>query len=235
MKENQGCAMAAISTIGLPILCFLMLGGVIPETYCYWILGIWVPFVIISWIFASKDMKIAEEKAKEKHEQEIEQFNKTDDDDEKVCKPTRRVEVDWWIIEFDDVHRTWQVQSKKNWTIGKVDTYDKYIFDYDDVYGIELREVDLGEKANMASVTTRALLGGAIAGDAGAIIGAASSKTKQYARDVDFVIQLNRRSMPEVVLHLLKDKWEKNSPVYQDAIQQAQKLQTGFRLMNAKD
>lgn len=155
------------------------------------------------------------------------------------AKKTRRsVQTRYFTVWFyDDTHK-WEITSAKDRSgnfRGGIGRYIGYKFSYDDVSGLEIQMEDLGEKTSTFSLVSRTLVGNALMGDAGAVIGGLTAKENQYVREVNFVVFQCRRSMPEIVLPLCIGECKTSSTTYKNALESAKRLEEAFRLMNAKD
>lgn len=155
------------------------------------------------------------------------------------AKRTRRcVGTTYFTIWFYDDIRKWEVTSPQNSTRsfeGQVGRYVGYKFSYDDVVGVDVQMRDCGGKVSTFSLVSRALVGSALGGDTGAIIGGMTAKEKQYVEDVSLVVFQNRRSIPEIILPLFIGKCKTDSGEYENAMRNVRELKNAFRLMNAKD
>lgn len=155
------------------------------------------------------------------------------------AKKTRRsVQTRYFTVWFYDDTRKWEITATKDRSgnfRGGIGRYIGYKFSYDDVSGLEVQMEDLGEKISTFSLVSRTLVGNALMGDTGAVVGGLTAKENQYVREVNFVVFQCRRSMPEIVLPLCIGECKTSSTTYKNALASAKSLEEAFRLMNAKD
>lgn len=154
-------------------------------------------------------------------------------------KTTRRsVQTRYFTIWFYDDTRKWEITSEKDRTgsfRGQIGSYIGYKFFYDDIFALQVQTEDLGEEISTFSFVSRTLIGNALMGEKGAIIGGLTAKENQYVRDINFVVFQNRRRIPEIVLPLCIGKCKTSGATYQDALESAKRLEAAFRLINARD
>lgn len=188
------------------------------------------PIIMIVWFFQKAGEEKQEAELMKKREELIRaRMEKTPPPKAKTC--SRKVDTNFFTVEFYDEERLWQVHMKQSWR----DHYEGYTFSYDDVAGLDVRMQDRGGKVSTFSLVSRALVGSALGGDAGAILGGMTARESQYVGEINFVVQQNRRSMPEIVLPLTDSECAVGSGLYNRAVKSIRELETGFRLMNAKD
>lgn len=114
--------------------------------------------------------------------------------DEKMNRERKLIFQDTQVIEesliLDEVHRLWSVKAYKN-----------LYFTYDDIVDYEC--VKNGERVHKIG-TGRAILGGLIFGEVGAVLGGLSgSKDKEEIKEFKIVIKTNNKSYPIIMINLL--------------------------------
>lgn len=135
--------------------------------------------------------------------------------------PTYKVEAYVW---FDDNHK-WFVFPKSSFT-KKIDNC--YVFKYEDLLDFEVLE-------DGSSITKgglgKALVGGAIFGLAGAIVGATSKKTKQICNKLQIKITTRNIDTPIVYLNLISGETKKNGFIYKQASKSVQEILSKFQII----
>jgi ribosome-binding protein aMBF1 (putative translation factor) len=120
------------------------------------------------------------------------------------------------LIQFDDTHK--KVAILKTKFTGKV--YDMFIFDYSSIVDYELLED--GESIEKGGVG-RAIVGGALFGGVGAIVGAGTGhKHKKTCTNLQLKITLDNVSMPVAYVNFINTATKKNGFVYKQMSSLAQ-------------
>lgn len=114
--------------------------------------------------------------------------------DEKINQERKKLFQETQVIEktliLDEIHRLWKVKS-----------YGDLYFSYDDIDGCEC--VKNGEKVYKIGVG-RAILGGAIFGGAGAVLGGLSgAREKEEINEFKITINTSNKSYPIITINLL--------------------------------
>ncbi len=135
--------------------------------------------------------------------------------------PTYKVDAYVW---FDDNHK-WFVFPKTSFTT-KIDNC--YVFKYEDVLDFEVLE-------DGTSITKgglgKALVGGAIFGLAGAIVGGTSKKTKQMCNKLQIKITTRNLDKPIIYLTLINSETKKNGFIYKQASKCVQEILSKFQIV----
>lgn len=121
-------------------------------------------------------------------------------------------------IEFDENNRQWLIPDGFN---GK--KVNPKIYRFDDIVGFELLED--GDSVTKGGLG-RALVGGALLGGVGAIVGGVTGKkkTKSVVNSLKVKITVNDTSNPTVYVNLLNSKTKTNSFVYKVSYSSAQEI-----------
>ncbi|MBR8749972.1 hypothetical protein IX317_001652 [Fusobacterium sp. DD29] len=146
---------------------------------------------------------------------EIEYFikkAKQDQEDISKFKATRKVGK---YIEFDD--------DKKKFLIPKKMFIPALIYDYNEISEFEL--IEDGETVSKGGLG-RAIVGGALLGGVGAIVGGVTGgkKTKTIIKNLAIKIVVSRKSNPVITIPLLIAETKKDSFVYRAAKQEADEI-----------
>lgn len=118
------------------------------------------------------------------------------------------------FIAFDDNQKKWATLSSFR---GKI----QQIYSYDDIIDFELLE----DGTSVASGGLgRALVGGALFGGAGAIVGGVTGKkkTKDFCNSLRLKITINDISNPVVYINFIESKTKKNGMIYKSIANAAQ-------------
>lgn len=124
-------------------------------------------------------------------------------------------------VHFDDREKKWGLPS-----LGVVISQNSY--DYSDVIGVELLED--GETVAKGGVG-RALVGGALFGGTGAIVGAVTRKGKDVCKSLKVKVTIRNMNKPAVFITFLDKKTKKDNPTYKKAYQQAQECLSAFQII----
>ncbi|UED78330.1 SHOCT domain-containing protein [Lysinibacillus sp. CD3-6] len=126
----------------------------------------------------------------------------------KTFNPTKRVGN---FVEFDDNNKKWLVLST---ILGKRNK--STVYDYSDILNFELLED--GETIISGGLGS-ALVGGALFGDTGAIVGAVTGKKKikGICSSLKLKITLNNIYNPVVYVHFIETDMKKSGVLYQNA------------------
>jgi hypothetical protein len=144
----------------------------------------------------------AETEKKEEHEEEVKAFSATK-------------EIGKFIL-FDDVNK--KIAIPKTSLTGKI--RDMKIFDYSSIVEFELLED--GNSIEKGGVG-RAIVGGALFGGVGAVVGAATGhKHKATCSKLQIKITLNDISMPVVYVNFIEAETKKNGALYKMVYPMAQ-------------
>lgn len=132
------------------------------------------------------------------------------------------------FVQFDDTNEKWLIPSKGNF----IPTPD-LIFNYSDIVDFELLEN--GETVASGGLG-RALVGGALFGGVGAIVGGITGKRKNkgVCSSLRLKITINDINNPVVYIDFIESKTKKSSNYYKLISQQAQECLSVFQLICEK-
>ncbi|MGE8003986.1 SHOCT domain-containing protein [Lysinibacillus sp. NPDC093216] len=149
--------------------------------------------------------------AQKENKAELENFN-----------PTKRIGKS---MEFDDVNQKWLILSS---VLGKRNK--STVYNYSDIVNFELLED--GESVSSGGLG-RAVVGGALFGGAGAIVGGVTGqkKSKGICTSLRIKITLNNINKPTVYVDILKTEIKKNNPIYKKAYKEAQECLSVLQLI----
>lgn len=121
-------------------------------------------------------------------------------------------------IEFDENNRQWLIPDGFN---GK--KVNPKIYNFDDIVGFELLED--GDSITKGGIG-RAIVGGALLGGVGAIVGGVTGKkkTKSVVNSLRVKITVNDTSKPTIYVNLLNSKTKTNSFIYKVSYTSAQEI-----------
>ncbi|WP_440896256.1 hypothetical protein ACS127_17300 [Amphibacillus sp. Q70] len=125
-------------------------------------------------------------------------------------------------VAFDDHKKKWGIPS----ALGLV--LPQNFYDYNDVVAIELLE---DGQTQVKGGIGRALVGGALAGGAGAIVGAVTRKSKDVCNSLKVKVTTRDINKPAVFITFLDKKTKKDSSAYKKAYQQAQECLSAFQVI----
>jgi len=129
-----------------------------------------------------------------------------------VCK---QLEQDGMIMYIDDVHKKWLVRMN-------VIDDNPHIFKFSDLLEFEIFED--GDSV-MKGRTGSAIVGGALFGVVGAVVGASRSrKIKSTCTTMQVIIRVNDLSYPQIIIPFIKSETQKNSFVYKMALDSAREF-----------
>ncbi len=133
--------------------------------------------------------------------------------------PTKKISS---FVEFDDENQKWAPLS----FFGK----RKLIYDYSDIVNFEL--IEDGESVASGGLG-RALVGGALFGGAGAIVGGVTGrkKSKGICTSLKLKITVNDMNDPAVYINFIETKTKKDGYVYKEIAKQAQECLSTFQLI----
>lgn len=119
----------------------------------------------------------------------------------------------------------------------KLALHDKYglvekVYNYSDIVDFELLED--GESVAKGGIG-RALVGGALFGGAGAVVGSVTRKNKEYCNSIRVKITIDNLSDPVVYLNFINHRVKVTSDQYKNAHEQAQKIMSTLQLICDKD
>ena len=140
--------------------------------------------------------------AQEENILELENFN-----------PTKKIGN---LIEFDDINKKWLILSS---VLGKRNK--STVYNYSDIVDFELLED--GESVSSGGLG-RALVGGALFGGAGAIVGGVTGKkkSKSICSSLKLKITLNNINAPVVYVNFIETDFKKSGILYKNIYKQAQ-------------
>jgi hypothetical protein len=119
-------------------------------------------------------------------------------------------------------------EERNKWAI-----YDKHglieqLYDYEDIADFELLE----DGNSVASGGLgRALVGGALFGGAGAVVGAVTRKNKEFCNSLKAKITINNMKAPVVYITFIEHKTKTKSDAYKSAYEQAQECMSILQLI----
>ncbi|MBW8350731.1 SHOCT domain-containing protein [Bacillus sp. IITD106] len=136
--------------------------------------------------------------------------------------PTKKIGS---FVEFDDDKKQWLILSS---FLGKRNK--STVYNYSDIIDFELLED--GESIASGGLG-RALVGGALFGGAGAVVGAVTGKkkTKGVCSSLRLKITVNDMNNPAVYINFLETNTKKDGFVYKTMVQQAQECLSTFQLI----
>lgn len=124
-------------------------------------------------------------------------------------------------VHFDDREKKWGLPS-----LGVV--LPQNLYNYSDVIGTQLLED--GKMVNKGGIG-RALVGGALFGQTGAIVGAVTRKSKDVCTSLKVKVTTNDMEKPAVFITFLNKKTKKDSSAYKTAYNQAQECMSAFQII----
>jgi len=136
--------------------------------------------------------------------------------------PTKKIGS---FIEFDDINQKWLILSS---FLGKRNK--STVYNYSDIVDFELLED--GESVSSGGLG-RAVVGGALFGGAGAIVGGVTGQktSNSICTSLRIKITLNDINKPTVYVELLKTATKKNHPIYKKSYKQAQECLSVLQLI----
>jgi|SRR5690625_1820924 len=119
-------------------------------------------------------------------------------------------------------------EDSKKWAL-----HDEYglvekVYNYSDIVDFELLED--GESIAKGGIG-RALVGGALFGGTGAVVGAITRKNKEYSNSIRIKITIDDLSNPVVYLDFINHRVKVTSDHYKNAYEQAQKIMSTLQLI----
>ena len=131
-------------------------------------------------------------------------------------------------IELDDSNNQWLILSS---VLGKRDK--SIVYNYDEITGFELLED--GDTLSEGGIG-RALVGGALFGGTGAVVGGITGKRKNKGICTSLRIKVTLNNMDDSVVYidLLKTKTPKNGSIYKMHMNYAQEILSVFDLITKK-
>ncbi|WP_453992181.1 SHOCT domain-containing protein [Bacillus nitroreducens] len=139
-----------------------------------------------------------------------------------VFTPTKKIGS---LVEFDDNQKKWLVLSP---VLGKRDK--SIVYNYSDIIDFELLEDD---ESIASGGLGRALVGGALFGGAGAIVGGVTGKKKTKGICTSLKIKVTVRDMnnPVVYIPFLNSKTKKDGWIYKSVFKLAHECLSTFQLI----
>ncbi|MEH7236791.1 SHOCT domain-containing protein [Bacillus sp. JJ1562] len=139
-----------------------------------------------------------------------------------VFTPTKKIGT---LVEFDDNQKKWLVLSP---VLGKREK--STVYNYSDIIDFELLED--GESVASGGLG-RALVGGALFGGAGAIVGGVTGKkrTKGVCTSLKIKVTVNDMNNPAVYITFLSTKTKKDGFIYKSIFNHAQECLSTFQLI----
>lgn len=118
---------------------------------------------------------------------------------------------------IDETHHKWMIIHKNQ------------IHDYSDILSVEITEN--GEKYKMEGGIFRAVVGGALFGGFGAVVGAATSQRARTVNRLSVDIRLNSLDCPLESIVLVKSPIKTDSAIYQKGYENIQKMAAALNIM----
>lgn len=149
-------------------------------------------------------------------------YEKAVKDSEEIAKGFSQTKNIGDLVSFDNDKRKWAIHSK----YGLIDQ----IYCYSDIINFELLED--GNSVASGGIG-RALVGGALFGGVGAIVGGVTGKkkSKKTCLSLSVKITINNIEHPVVYIHLIEKETKTNSNVYEVAHKQAQEIVSTLQLI----
>lgn len=142
---------------------------------------------------------------------------------DRVANFTATYEVGHYI-KFDDNHK-WFAFPYGDFGFKKK---SYYVFKYDEIVNFEV--IEDGTTVTKGGLG-KALIGGAVFGLPGAIVGASSKKTKQVCTKLEVLVTLTNPDTPIRYIRLLENEYKKSSLTYMDASRNVQKIISKFQII----
>lgn len=125
-------------------------------------------------------------------------------------------------VRFDDIKKKWAVPG----ALGAI--LPQNLYDYSDVVSTELLED--GQTVNKGGIG-RAIVGGALFGQTGAVVGAVTRKSKDFCTHLKVKVTVRDMNKPAVLIPFLDKKTKKDSSAYKTAYNQAQECMSAFQII----
>ncbi len=127
------------------------------------------------------------------------------------------------VIRFNDERRQIWIQNGPFITL----------LDYDNIFDYDLLE---DGSSRIGGTAGRALIGGMIGGNVGAIIGSSGSrKNIEYCNELQLKLTLKNGDVPAYYIDLIHNTLRKDSEAYRDAYRRAQNIVAKLRLILAEE
>lgn len=147
---------------------------------------------------------------------------KENDDELSSFNPTKKIST---FVEFDDTKKKWLILSS---VLGRRDK--SKVYNYSDIVDFELLED--GESVTQGGLG-RALVGGALFGRAGAVVGGVTGKrkNKEICNSLKIKITLSDIKSPVVYINFLNSPTKKNSFIFKTLYNEAQECLSVLQLI----
>lgn len=125
-------------------------------------------------------------------------------------------------VSFDDNKKKWAIPGP----LGAI--LPQNLYDYSDV--IEMELIEDGRTVNKGGIG-RALVGGALFGGAGAVVGAVTRKSKDVCKNLQVKVTVRDMNNPSVFITFINKNTKKDSAAYKNAYQEAQECLSAFQII----